>query len=328
LLGPGGAGSFDFNFRIQDFSVSCPNNYAYIPGNLALNTTDFCVAVYEMKAKTDAGVVVFDGTNGGSGLDVNLHSPESRPDGIPWTKISQNQAAIECASLGPDYHLITAAEWGTMARSIESVPSNWSGGAVGNGMLNRGHSDGTISPSAAADGLALVSEDPPILSAGNASDPFAGTGNSAGQAWGSGREQKRTFTTASGDIVWDVGGNARERIDADGLGSTITYTGPAGGGYFSPGSPEILTMFSTITLSAGGNFPLDWFLPATAGLTNAANNTGLIYVSGGLRTGRAMSKGGNFSSSNGPGIFATDFDSDPTTSTSWNAGFRCVMALP
>jgi len=37
------------------------------------------------------------------------------------------------------YHLITNWEWMAIARDIEQVPENWTGGAVGSGMIKRGN---------------------------------------------------------------------------------------------------------------------------------------------------------------------------------------------
>jgi len=57
--------------------------------------------------------------------------------GEPITDITQIQAKAACESIGA--HLITNAEWMAIARDIEQVASNWTGGAVGSGMIKRGN---------------------------------------------------------------------------------------------------------------------------------------------------------------------------------------------
>lgn len=59
------------------------------------------------------------------------------------------------------YSLITNAQWQTIARNIEQVSANWSGGSVGAGSLNRGHSD-----SAPNNALAASTDDDPCYDTG------------------------------------------------------------------------------------------------------------------------------------------------------------------
>jgi type II secretory pathway pseudopilin PulG len=58
--------------------------------------------------------------------------------GLP-SGCSTSQARDACVALGSGYHLITNAEWTILARDIESVNSNWTGGAVGSGIIKRGN---------------------------------------------------------------------------------------------------------------------------------------------------------------------------------------------
>jgi hypothetical protein len=301
----------------------CPEHYNLIPANATLGTAAFCLATYEMKVATNAGAAVFDGYNGGVALDGTMYKPESRPDGIPWVRITQAEAIAECSSIHPGYHLVTAEEWASAARNVESVAGNWESGIVGTGKLASGNSDGTISASAIADGFAVTGSN--LLSAGNASDPYAGTGNNSGEAWGSGKEQRRSFLLSNGESIWDLAGNAREFNDVDGLGSTVSYTGP-GTGFFDVFSASITTFLSSITLSSGGVFNSLWMVPATAGLDHATNNVGQIYTLNAGQVGKIITRGANFSSSTNPGIFAADFDTNNSTTGS-SAGFRCAKSL-
>ncbi|MFA5432192.1 MAG: prepilin-type N-terminal cleavage/methylation domain-containing protein [Candidatus Paceibacterota bacterium] len=59
--------------------------------------------------------------------------------GQPWVSITRDAAKTACSNLGNGSHLITNAEWTVLARDIESVGSNWTGGSVGSGILKRGN---------------------------------------------------------------------------------------------------------------------------------------------------------------------------------------------
>lgn len=297
--------------------TTCPNNFVKIPANTALATPEFCLSKFEMKASTNAGVQVFDTNNSGTPLDVSLHKPESRPEGLPWVRITLPQAAAECASLGTGYHLSTAKEWQAAALNIESVASNWTGNAVGSGTLNTGHSDGAISASAITDGYAVSGI--LLLAAANATDPFGGTGQTSGN-------QKRTHTLTNGEIIWDMAGNAREIVDPDGSASGVSYTGPASTGFYEVLGSQLSSTISSLTTPTSTTLNIAYFIPATASLSHAANAIGQVYISSGSRSDRMITRGGNFSSGNSPGIFAADFDS-ATTGTSGSASFRCVKNL-
>jgi hypothetical protein len=64
--------------------------------------------------------------------------------------INHADAKTACAALGGQYHLITNAEWMTIARSIEATATNWSTGTINSGAINRGHTDGTPANTLAA----------------------------------------------------------------------------------------------------------------------------------------------------------------------------------
>lgn len=299
--------------------TTCPTHFIKVPANTALGTSDFCLAKFEMKASLNDGTAVFDGNNSGTPLDTSLHKPESRPDGIPWVRITLAQAAAECASLGTGYHLSTLKEWQAAALNIESVASNWSGNSVGSGTIIRGHSDGAISASAVSDGYA-VSTTVYLLGAKNATDPFGGTGQTSGN-------QKRTHTLSNGEIIWDMPGNAREIVDPNGSAAGVNYTGPTTSGFYEVLGGELSSTISSLTFTSGsGGLSLALFTPATAALTNTSHEIGRAYINSGARTDRMITRGGNFSSSNSPGLFAVDFDS-ATTGTSSSASFRCVKSL-
>ena len=165
-------------------SGSCPTGFIPVVGNSTLGVDDFCVQQFE--AKNVNGV------------------PVSQAEGTPWVRISAHSAFSACATMNEtgfpgSFALISNPEWMTIARHIETEPSNWSGGSVGQGMIFRGHSDADPSMS---------------LAVSDTNDPYIGTGNDSGQGEGTGWEQGRRHTLAQNNArIWDFAGNVYEWVD-------------------------------------------------------------------------------------------------------------------
>ena len=199
--GGGGAGSGGRGRVYSPLSCiadwNCPTGFIPVCGNPVLGTSDFCVMKFEAKNANSVAT--------------------SQAAGTPWARTS-GQAYSSCNSLTEssfdgDFALISNREWMTVARAIEAVASNWSGGVVGSGHLARGHSDGFP-----ASYLAVTDED----------DPWDGTGQDGTEEAGSGQEQRRTHTLPSGDVVWDFAGNRPEWVDWDDTDAAYT-SGPTAG---------------------------------------------------------------------------------------------------
>lgn len=153
-----------------DVGITCPTGYVFVYGNPALGTSDFCVMKYEAK-------------NDGSGNAV------STATGTPWVNISQTAAISTATAACAGCHLITEAEWMTIAADVLSVKYNWSGGAVGSGYVYSGHSTSTP-----ANALDASTDD---------NDGYFGETNAGGN-------QRRTLILTSGDTIWDLAGNVWE----------------------------------------------------------------------------------------------------------------------
>lgn len=191
--------------------MGCPENFVEIPAKSPYTENSFCVAKYEMKIAGNA-----DGNQTYSSAFV----PESRATGTPWVNVTRAQAMDECQSLGNGYDLITNAEWQTVARNVESVGWNWSGGVVGaTGGLNRG-----LGMSA---GVAAASDQEPCVNTGQVCDL---------DTW---NDSRRVHQLTTGNLIWDLGSNVAEWVkdqnfltsDAivNGLsGDEQTLLGPAG----------------------------------------------------------------------------------------------------
>ncbi len=177
----------------------CPTTYGtFVPVSLNSDVNvaaDFCVAKYEMKISSgEAGTTAYGSIAAGS-------KPASQSTQTPWTQITQANAAAECASLGTGYSLISNPEWQAIAREIETKgtsTTNWSNLNVnGTDYLNTGVSDTLVTfPQDAGDG----------------SNPCVNNGNRTQCLTLSHADfkYKRTHTLKSGDIIWDIAGNADE----------------------------------------------------------------------------------------------------------------------
>ena len=221
--------------------------------------------------------------------------------GTPWVNISRDTALTTCSSLGTGFGLISNTQWQVVARNAENVASNWSGGAVGTGVLNRGHSDN--SPAA----LANSADD---------TDGYFGTGNTGftSQAWSglgatpaAGAEQKRTYNLSNGKVVWDFGGNVWNWMSDN--YSTLSMS-PAISGAWGEYS-------NTTNFPVSGVNRLNF---APSGSYNSSQNAGQLY--GG--SAGAVLRGGYWNYSSFDGLFTASLNAGPTH-TGNSFGFRCAF---
>lgn len=261
--------------RISCTSFTCPTGFVAVPANPTLGTSDFCVMKYQ--ARDSAGV------------------PISQSSGTPWVNISAPDAQTECESMSEGgfsgtFTLISNPEWMTIARNIESVASNWSGGSVGSGHIPRGHSDG--SPAS-------------ILTITDTADPYDGTGNNSGQAPGSGWEQKRTHILSNGCETWDFSGNAWQWVDWDASAAGFTL-GPVDG----TASWQVLTSLSGSIVSND--------VQSSGGYTSTQSFGDWYGGNGG-----GARRGGNSTAGTNNGVFNLNLN---RTATNPGGGitFRCV----
>ncbi len=151
---------------------NCPPNYSFVYGNSSFGTSDFCVMKYE--AKNVGGVAT------------------SQATGAPWVSI--NQADAITASTAAGGHLITEAEWMTIAADVLSVRYNWSGWEVGAGLMYQGH----------------VNSNPASALAASTDDWDRLNGITGGTGKATGLNSSRVLWLKSGDPLWDFSGNVWE----------------------------------------------------------------------------------------------------------------------
>jgi len=262
---------------------SLPGSWISVTGNLALGTSDFCVMKYE--AKNVSGVAT------------------SQSALTPWVDINQMDTRANCSSLGMGYHLITDAEWITIAKLAENDASNWDTGVVGVGVLYEGHND-------ALPNYALVANV-------NDNNGYYLTGQTTGN-------QRRTLNI-SGNMIWDLAGNVME-WDNDTIPYLSRYYG-GGNNWMSyssdDGTGKIITSptFPSLKLPSNGwnaNQGMGRYLDGLnlAGTWNDTSYTGSI--SGFLR-------GGAWDNWDDAGVFSLSLDIAPITFfTSY--GFRCAYS--
>ena len=248
---------------------SCPTGYIVVPGSSLYGTRAFCVMKYE--AKNVGGVAT------------------SQASGTPWVSITQTAAISTAAAACSGCHLITEAEWLTIAQNVMSVGSNWSGGAPGSGSMYRGHTD-----NAPISSLAAVAD----------SDPYSGTGQTTG-------EQRRTLTLTNGEVIWDFAGNVWEWTSATTEGGN------------QPGAPGY-NWRQWNALTAPGSLspnPSPAYANAAAAGWNSSQNIGQVFSDSDQTGVRTFRRGGAWSDGSGAGVLSLALSNTPSNSYPY-IGFR------
>ena len=258
--------------------TSCPSGFIVVPGSSTYGTGDFCVMKYEAK-------------------QASATVPISQATGLPWTNISQADAVNYSANVAgcAGCHLITEAEWLTIAQNVISVASNWSGGVEGSGYLYNGHNDNYPSNALAADV--------------NDNSGYSGTNNSSPSI------ERRTLTLTNGEVIWDFAGNVWE------------WTAGSIGGGQQPGlageSAYAWKDWNNAGLLLNGlsNVELPSYATTSASSWNSTQGIGQLFSNYGESLAHAFLRGGSFEDGSSAGVFALDLF-DASTVSNAVIGFR------
>jgi len=234
-----------------------------IPGNTGLGTSDFCVMKYEAK---------------------NVSSVATSQSSLtPWVSITQLDAITACSNLGTGFHLITNAQWTTIARNAELLGSNWNSSTSGIGSMWRGHSDG--SPNNA-------------LSVSDVNDYYDQTGQSSPST------ERRVLNLSNGEQIWDLGGNVRE-WNSDTCGQGDPWYSVAG-------------FIDWTSANVNG---AEKTLAGPLGAFTSTNGVGQYY--GCTAAGNAFQHGGYWSNGAGAGVYSLLLNTAPSVNSNIQGGFRC-----
>jgi len=271
----------DTNYRITDNSAPlsvalvCPLNFIVVPGSSTYGTSDFCVMKYGAK-------------------QFSATVPISQAAGLPWTSISQTTSASYSPNVAncTGCHLITEAEYLTIAQNVLKVGSNWSTGTVGSGYIYSGHNDNNPANAIAADN--------------NDSNGYANTGNTSGN-------QLRTLTLSNGEVIWDLAGNVWEWTTGT---STTGQPGVTGAGY----AWRNWTTVTSLGSLSPNPFPTNTGI-AGASTWTSSNGIGQIYSNADEAGLRGFFRGGTWNYGSYAGVLTLYLNYSPGAAAG-GIGFR------
>ncbi len=226
----------------------------------------------------------------------------SKASTTPLRNVNQFEAIELCKTLGSNYHLITNAEWMTIARNLEQVSSNWANGVIGStiasgGGLKRGN-------------VGMVDS----ASYNAVTDPEDGTG----------RDTKALLNFSNGEGIWDFSGNVHEWL-SDSMDCSAGYP-CLNMPYDATPASEIIYLQN---LNTYGSLGYDLIMPSNS-TWHSLDGIGRIYTGynfswmGDSLWNRTHSfyRGGYYLSGSTAGIFSLTLNYGP----SWacvDVGFRC-----
>jgi len=271
----------------QAVTKTCPYGFIVVPGSSTYGTSDFCVMKYEAK---QVGTTT---------------TPISQAAGTPWVSISQTTAITNSQNVASctGCHLITEAEWMTIAQNVLSVASNWRDNVVGTASsstnyIYSGHNDNNP-----ANALAASSND---------NDGYFGTSNTTGN-------QRRTLTLTNGEVIWDLSGNVYDWT-AGTVQTPIVQPGVTSAGY---------AWREWTAITNAGTLPIS-ISPASTGLAgasmwNTTNGVGSIYSSSDEVGLRGFIRGGAWSYGSNAGVLSLALSNAPSYTGTY-IGFRVAAS--
>lgn len=254
---------------------------------------------YTSKASCDALIQSGEWIDSGLGFCVMKYEARkaagdiasSNPIDPVWASINQASARAACQAIGAD--LITNDQWTALARNIENTASNWSNGAVGNGVLARGWAAHASYGDSWTNNAVAPSTDSSCLY-NTAADSCGSTGTHL---------YKRTHTLSNGQTIWDLSGNVWEWNN-----DICSQTNWSSSSWIE---------WNNAVLS-------DYEKPNAGPLGNYTSTHGAGRYYGCTANGNGFLRGGRWNRGAYAGVFALDLSLWPTASST-SFGFRCTV---
>lgn len=337
---------------VQAVAPMCLPGFIKVPASSLYNTPDFCVMKYDAKVALisnptvglspklgdpcdgeSSGISFGTYKNNGTGCAAISQSKEivSVASGYPLAYIPEigsgsENATSYCNHMG--WHLITNAEWMTIARNVEQVSANWcspDGTDCGNTLgapgkiLASGHSH-------AQPNQALVaSEDDSQACFGTATD---GSNNC-----GAPNSQKRTLTLSNSQVIWDFAGNVWQWVAGTVLRKDEPQSvsnGKSDIGWLSSDFAPGATQSVIINNGQGPVLGYNSFRPSNSNW-NSNNGVGKIFHYSSINdtntTIYGLIRGGQWNHGAVDGAFSMHLTPVPNKTNIDDVGFRCVETL-
>ena len=332
---------------------TCLPGFIRVPGNSLYNIPDFCVMKYDAKAALVSNPTVglqpklgdpCDGESNGhsygtyknnalgcAATSQNGKQVVSTASGfpiayIPETGSGTDNAKAYCDHMG--WHLITNAEWMTIARNVEQISANWCN-ANGTGC---GAQPGTKNK-ILANGHNNAQPNSALVASTDDSQACFGTATDGSNACGGPNSQKRTLTLSNEAIIWDFAGNVWQWVDGTVPRKDEPKSASNGkldigwlSSEFAPGAlPSVIT-----DNGQGVSLGYNSFRPSNQ-LWNSNNGVGRIFHYSSVHdtnsTIYAFIRGGQWNHGAVDGAFSMHLTPAPDKTNINDVGFRCVALL-
>lgn len=224
----------------------------------------------------------------------------SQATGTAWSMWGQDPAKTNCTALGTGYHLMNNTERLAIARDIESVASNWTGGTVGSGVISKGYAAATTRGDSWTNNMDATSSLASCLY-NTATNTCASTGNAV---------YRRTLTLSNGSVLWDFIGNKAEWVDWT---ESVTNIPIATSGSCDTNGTGC--EFTAVT--AGNTTPESMWKPVSG--YDSSKNFGLYYKNSVAAASRGVLAGGSWDKG---GLYNIEFIDVAYTGP--QTGFRCA----
>lgn len=333
----------------------CLAGFVEVPGNPIYNTNNFCVMKYDAKAALISNPTVglqpklgdpCDGESSGhsygtyknngpgcAATSQNNKEIVSTASGypiayIPETGSGTDNAKAYCDHMG--WHLMTNAEWMTVARNVEQVSANWCNpdgtgcgatpGTAGK-ILSNGHNN--------------AMPDSALIASSDDNQACFGTSTDGSNTCGCPNSQKRTLTLSNGEVIWDFAGNVWQWVDGSVLRKDEPKSQTNGkldvGWLSSEFAPGAGALPSVITDNGQGpTLGYDSFRPSNPAW-NSTNGVGRIFHYSSAHdtntTIYGFIRGGQWNHGAVDGAFNMHLTPVPDKTNINDVGFRCAAPL-